>query len=81
MKFGKAIKVMRAVRGLTQRQLGDKVGCSATVIHWIETGQQEATEEQTVKIHQVLDFSPASDEALKTLIKDDPTKGRGNDET
>ena len=70
MDFGRAVKIMRTARGMSQAELAELVGSSQTIISFIETGLVRATDETAAKIQKVLDFSPASDEALKTLLKD-----------
>ena len=70
MNFGRAVRIMRTARGMTQAELAERVGSSQRIISFIETGLVRATDETAVKIQKVLDFSPASDEALKVLVKD-----------
>ncbi|HUV67143.1 MAG TPA: helix-turn-helix transcriptional regulator [Sedimentisphaerales bacterium] len=70
MNFGRAVRIMRTARGMTQAELAERVGSSQRIISFIETGLVRATDETAAKIQKVLDFSPASDEALKVLVKD-----------
>jgi len=69
MEFGRAVKIMRIARGLTQTELAEYVGSSQRIISFIETGLVRPTEETAAKIQQVLGFSEASDEALEMLLK------------
>ena len=66
MKFGEQVRIMRSIRNLTQRQLGDKVGCSNTIIHLIETDQHQPDDSLVTAIRQALgDFDESILEKLK----------------
>jgi transcriptional regulator with XRE-family HTH domain len=54
--IGKAIKKMRLSKGLTQKQLGDKVNLSHNAISDYETENSKVTVETLLNIAQVCDY-------------------------
>ena len=55
--FGQKLKLLRLEYGLSQRELGDKLGyCNQTVSFW-ETGQREPDLDALVKISSFFDVS------------------------
>lgn len=56
--FGKRLKVIRRVRGLTQEELESKSGVSSAMISHFETGErQKASADNLVKLAEALNVS------------------------
>jgi len=53
----KMLRVARKSKGLTMKELGEKVGVSESAISQYETGKREADFETILKIGEVLDCS------------------------
>lgn len=53
----KMLRTARKEKGLTMKELGEKVGCSESAISQYETGKREADFETLLKIGEVLDCS------------------------
>ena len=58
MNIGKRIKEIRIRRGLTEKQLGEKIGKSASAISNYENNFRGLNAEILVKIIKVLDVEP-----------------------
>lgn len=77
----KMLRAARKSKGLTMKELGEKVGVSESAISQYETGKREADFETILKIGEVLDCS--IDYLLRGAEKKekpDPTDGDGLDE-
>jgi len=51
-KLGRIIRELRQKQGLSQAQLGEKVGLGHVSIHYIESGQREPRLSYLIKIAQ-----------------------------
>lgn len=67
----KMLRVARKTKGLTMKELGEKVGVSESAISQYETGKREADFETILKIGEVLGCS--IDYLLGVEIKKTPT--------
>lgn len=77
----KMLRTARKSKGLTMKELGEKVGVSESAISQYETGKREADFETILKIGEVLDCS--IDYLLRGAEKEEkpvPTDGDGLDE-
>ena len=75
MDIGKAIKTLRVSRGLTQKHLADKVGCSETNMIFMETGRSFPRMEKIESICKALDV-PQSYLLVFSLTKEDIPEGK-----
>ena len=56
-KFGKRLKLMRKVRGLTQEQLAEKLDLSVEMVSFMERGIHAPSFETLDRLSEVLRFS------------------------
>lgn len=70
MDIGKAIKTLRVSRGLTQKQLADRIGCSETNMIFLETGRSFPRMEKIESICRELSI-PQSYLLVFSLTKED----------
>jgi len=62
------LRIMRAVRGISQRELASAAGITEVHASAIATGVLSPTPELTERIHRVLGWDDAADRALDVLI-------------
>ena len=74
--LGKTIRELRSRRGLTQRQLADKMGVTVTCISMVETGQRSISEETLKKAAEALDVPALFVQCYATTEQD--VGGRGS---
>ena len=77
----KMLRTVRKSKGLTMKELGERVGVSESAISQYETGKREADFETILKIGEVLDCS--IDYLLRGAEKEEkpvPIRGGGLDE-
>ena len=55
--FGKYIKEAREQKGMSQQELGDKLGLSQTHISYVEKGERELPFRKTLEFCKELDLS------------------------
>ena len=67
MDFGRKVRVMRVVRGLTQIELARKAEISKPYLAIIETGQVTPTEEFAGKLRSALGWTPEMEGAFAVL--------------
>lgn len=75
MDIGKAIKTLRVSRGLTQKQLADRVGCSETNMIFMETGRSFPRMEKIESICRELNI-PQAYLLVFALTKEDIPEGK-----
>jgi transcriptional regulator with XRE-family HTH domain len=84
MNFGEKLRELREAKGLSLRELAEKVGCSAAFLSDVELGRRHTSDQLFVKIAQVLGIPvaelrtydtrpPIKD--LRTLVAADPAYG------
>lgn len=68
MEFGKAVRVMRAVRGISQKDLAYAIGVNPVVLWQVENGSlpREYVQQQ---IREALGWTPEMDAALDVLAQ------------
>lgn len=71
MNFGKRLKELRNNAHLTQKQLGDMIGLSKTVISYYELGSRAPSPEVLIKLAKILHVT--TDYLLGIEEKGDPT--------
>lgn len=64
-QFGKLISHYREVRGISQREFADKVGCSIATMSKVENGHQEAKSELVISIFSAI--LPSFDKSVLEL--------------
>ena len=66
MEFGRAVRVMRAVRGISQKALAAQIGVNGVVLWQVENGSlpREYVQQQ---IREALRWTPEMDAALDML--------------
>jgi len=72
MTIGKAIRIVRSIRGLSQKQLAERVNCDHSYISLLESGKREpswATLNQIsaslqITTARLVDIAAASEDAL-----------------
>lgn len=66
MEFGKAVRVMRAVRGISQKGLAAMIGVNGVVLWQVENGSlpREYVQQQ---IREALGWTPEMDAHLEAL--------------
>ena len=69
--IGERIKLARVKAGLTQKQLADRIGASASWVYLVEDGQQNA------QIHSLRRAAEALGMSLHALLPDDPAAADG----
>ena len=67
MDSGKALKIMRLARGLTQQQLADKLGIRQQAISKMER-HERIGRKKIVQIISILNFSKQELEEVKRII-------------
>lgn len=67
MDFGRKVRVMRVVRGLTQIELARKAEISKPYLAIIETGQVTPTEGFAKRLRDALDWTPEIEQAFVIL--------------
>lgn len=77
MDIGKAIKTLRVSRGLTQKQLADKIGCSETNMIFMETGRSFPRKEKIESICRELNV-PQSYLLVFSLTREDIPDSKQN---
>lgn len=77
MDIGKAIKTLRVSRGLTQKQLADKIGCSETNMIFMETGRSFPRKEKIESICRELNV-PQSYLLVFSLTREDIPESKQN---
>jgi transcriptional regulator with XRE-family HTH domain len=68
MDFGTGLRVVRAVRGMSQRQVREITGIDPRYLSEIETGKIFANPEWDARIRAALGWTPAVDAALEALV-------------
>ena len=58
-EFGKAIKIARTKAGMTQEQLGEKIGYTKQAISNWEMGKSIPRAEDKIALQELLEFEPA----------------------
>ncbi len=66
MEIGKAIRVVRTIRGTTQRQLAENVGCTPNYVSLVERGVRQPTFDFVERVSDALNVPPAELVALST---------------
>jgi transcriptional regulator with XRE-family HTH domain len=66
--FGRALRRLRKLRGMTQEKFGFEAELRRTFISLLELGQQQPTLATIIKIAKVLDMQPS--ELIKEAEKD-----------
>ena len=74
--FGQKLRILRMVRGLTQMDMGAKVGMTTTLISLIENGLVQPTDEQRAAFRQVLNWPRHADAAYAILFGDQDDEGQ-----
>ena len=54
-QFGKAVRLFRKQRGITQKQLADEAGCSIMFVSNLERGKETAELGKALKVLDALD--------------------------
>lgn len=67
MDFGRTVQVMRAVRGMTQRELADAAGVNRIVVWQIESGRMLPGSEIETAVKEALHWPENADEAFAIL--------------
>jgi transcriptional regulator with XRE-family HTH domain len=78
MNFSKAIKIIRSVKNLEQRQLAKKIGVDSSYISLIESGKRTPSEKIITKISKELTIPnnlilllSSEENELKNITKDE----------
>lgn len=69
MEFGKAVRVMRAVRGVSQKALAAQIGVNAVVLWQVENGSMPR-DYVRLQIRKALRWTPEMDKSLDALEGD-----------
>ena len=56
-KFGERVRVLRDNKGLSQKELADRIGMTRSIISTYETGQKMPTYGKLIKLADVLEVS------------------------
>lgn len=67
MEFQRKVKVMRAVRGISQAALADKMGQYRNLVLWVETGRVIPTNDTIQAIREALQWPESADVYLEAL--------------
>jgi DNA-binding XRE family transcriptional regulator len=67
MDFASKMRMMRAARGMTQRELAERADVSEYTIPWIENGRLLPSPEIEARIKAALDWPANADEAFAIL--------------
>ncbi len=67
MDYGRALRVVRSAHGLTQRQLADRIGISASHLSLVESGKRDPS----LKVLQEISATLAVPMHLLTLLASD----------
>lgn len=67
MDFAAQLRLMRAVRGMSQKELGEHAGIPSYTIPWIETGRLVPTKEYETRIREALHWPDNADQAFSIL--------------
>ena len=70
MEFGTKVKVLRAVRGLTQGELATRARVSKAYIAMMETGKAVPADGYAARLHEALGWTPELEEAFAILEGD-----------
>ena len=72
MEFGRSVRVMRAVRGISQKALAAQIGVNGVVLWQVENGSlpREYVQQQ---IREALGWTADMDAALDVLAKEGKT--------
>ena len=71
MNFGTQMRILRRVRKMSQRDLGDLVGISRSYITGIELGIVNCTPEIEIRIRAAVNWPAQADEAFDILAETD----------
>lgn len=69
MQFGEKLRIMRAVRGVTLRELEARTGIPNPMISNIESGRIVPTEDWERRLMSALGYRPELDRALSELAE------------
>jgi transcriptional regulator with XRE-family HTH domain len=78
-QVGQMIKAARLARGLTQAQLGERIGCQQAKINKIETGRQSIKPEDVDRLVSALKLAPEQAEQFQRLAHQMTKYLRGRD--
>ncbi len=70
MEFGRRLRMMRALRGIDQKELARRTGIPNWVLSNIETSKMLPTPETEAKVRDALHWPARADEAFATLEGD-----------
>ena len=74
MEFGRAVRVMRAVRGISQKALAAQIGVNGVVLWQVENGSLPRDYVQQ-QIREALRWTPEMDAALDVLAAAQAAEG------
>lgn len=76
--LGKAIKAIRKAQGITQETIANEIGCNASHLHRIETGERQPSEAHLLAICKCLGIYPedVSYEPETLILVTDPAHAR-----
>ncbi|KQX45877.1 helix-turn-helix domain-containing protein [Paenibacillus sp. Root444D2] len=72
---GNMIRIVRILRGFSQRELGDRVGCSDVLIAYMENGKRSVTPSMNARIRSELGLT---DDDVRELDELSQSLNRGN---
>jgi transcriptional regulator with XRE-family HTH domain len=78
MDFASKLRLMRALRGLSQRELSELAGVPEYTIPWIETGRMLPTPQYEAQIRTALEWDADTDAALELLAPKTDGPANGN---
>jgi transcriptional regulator with XRE-family HTH domain len=66
---GNMIRIVRILRGISQRELGDRVGCSDVLIAYMENGKRSVTPSMDARIRSELGLTDDDIRELNELSR------------